>query len=168
MTLGINFKWSAYGELNLWLFFCYKVVKEKMQISSILATLFRSLVLCSQMLLNYLAFEYTWWRLFYLMKVILPDEGYSTRWRLFYLMKVILPDEGYSTWWRLFYQMKVILPDEGYSTWWRLFYLMKVILPDEGYSTRWRLFQKHVVHTKFDIYFCFSFRYKIKLIKHSK
>ena len=67
-------------------------------------------------------------------------------------MKVILPDEGYSTRWRLFYLMKVILPDEGYSTWWRLFYLMKVILPDEGYSTWWRLFQKRVVCTKFEIY----------------
>ena len=67
------------------------------------------------------------WLWDYLMKVILPDEGYSTWWRLFYLMKVILPDEGYSTSWRLFYLMKVILPHEGYSTWWRLFYLMKVI-----------------------------------------
>jgi hypothetical protein len=31
------------------------------------------------------------------MKVILPNEGYSTLWRLFYLMEVILPYEGYST-----------------------------------------------------------------------
>ena len=104
------------------------------------------------------------------------DEGYfeHTWWRLFWvsLMKVILsvPDEGYfeCIWLRLFwaYLMKVILsiPDKGYfeCIWWRLFwvYLMKVILSvsDEGYFERtwWRLFQKHIVHTKFDIYVFYS------------
>jgi hypothetical protein len=88
-----------------------------------------------------------------------PDEGYSEG----RLMKVILS----VTWWRLFWASS----DEGYSerrlmkfilsvAWWRLFWAS----PDEGYSERrlmkiilsvawWRLFQKHVVCTKFDIYF---------------
>jgi hypothetical protein len=46
-------------------------------------------------------FERTWWRLFYLLYLSIPDEGYSIFCIWAYLMKIILSFVFERTWWRL-------------------------------------------------------------------
>jgi predicted metal-dependent phosphoesterase TrpH len=104
------------------------------------------------------------------------DEGYiRNAWAN--LMKVI-SETHERTWWRL-YQKHMSEPDEGYirntwanlmkvisetheRTWWRL-YQKHMSEPDEGYL---REVQKHIAHTKLDIY-VFSWRIQIKVWSHN-